>query len=94
MIIFKIKSIYLLYIYVPHVWYLILSSLFGAISHLLKYIESQYLSYVAHDLLSEVICDPHVETFGDLWSKSSQPAARRYVLYGLRTIFMILYQPI
>jgi hypothetical protein len=39
--------------------------LLGVISHVFKYIESQYLSYLAGDLLSEVICDPHVEKFGD-----------------------------
>jgi hypothetical protein len=32
---------------------------------LFKYIESQYLSYLAHDPLSEVICGPQVEKFGD-----------------------------
>jgi hypothetical protein len=30
-----------------------------------KYIESQYLSYLARDLLNEVIYGPHVEKFGD-----------------------------
>jgi hypothetical protein len=32
---------------------------------LFKYTETQYLSYLAGDLLSEVICGPHVERFGD-----------------------------
>jgi hypothetical protein len=38
-----------------------LSNIFGIISLLFKYKESQYLSYQARDMLSEVICGPNVE---------------------------------
>jgi hypothetical protein len=34
-------------------------------AHLFKYAETQYLSYLAHNLLSEVICSPHVRKCGD-----------------------------
>jgi hypothetical protein len=63
MIIFKIKYIYLLYIYVTAC--LIADFKQPLCSYLFKYIESQYFSYLARDLLSEVICDTHVEKFGD-----------------------------
>jgi hypothetical protein len=39
------------------------------LSDLFKYIESQRLNCLARDLLSEVICDPHVEQFGDPWAR-------------------------
>jgi hypothetical protein len=49
------------------VWYLIISNRFGEISRLFEHTQSQYSSYVARDLLIEVICAPHVEKFGDPW---------------------------
>jgi hypothetical protein len=65
MIIFEIESIYLLHIYIKRrVWYVVLSSLFGVISNF-KYTKSQYLSYLAHDMLSEDIRGSHVEKFGN-----------------------------
>jgi hypothetical protein len=40
-------------------------NLFGINSHLFKYIKSQYLSYLACNILSKVICGPHVEKSRD-----------------------------
>jgi hypothetical protein len=45
-------------------FWLILCNLFGVISHLFKYKESQYLSYLPNNLLSKVICGLHVKGFG------------------------------
>jgi hypothetical protein len=64
MVIFKIKSVYLLHIYVT----VCLVSSYK--QHLrrnqpFKHMEYQYLNYLARDLLSEVIRGPHVEKFGD-----------------------------
>jgi hypothetical protein len=46
-----------------------LSNFFEVISYVFKYTESQQLSYLAYNLLSEVICGPHVKKFGDPWSR-------------------------
>jgi hypothetical protein len=68
MFIFKIKSVSLLCIYVTTCLIGNFMQLFCVTSHYFKYIESQFLSCLAHDLLSEVFCCPHVEELGDHWS--------------------------
>jgi hypothetical protein len=80
MIILKIKCIYLLYIYEPHVWYLILSNHFEVITHMLKYTESQYLSYLPCDMLSTVVC-------GRTSKSLETPALVKYVFSIMKNLW-------
>jgi len=56
--------------------------------------ESQYLSYLARDLLSEVIRCPRVEKFGDPWVRTWGLSPREYGgrlwrrVAGLSSVFL------
>jgi hypothetical protein len=82
MIIFKIKCNYLLYIYVTAFLVANISNLFGVICHLFKYIDYQYLSNLAHDLLSQVICGLHGEKFGDPCFRVTGRSAISYLVHN------------
>jgi hypothetical protein len=69
MTIFKIKSIYLLYIYVTACLVANVKQPLWSCYSFIKYIETQYLTYLARDLLSEY--GPHFEKFGDPCTRAS-----------------------
>jgi hypothetical protein len=72
MILYKVRSVYSLYIYLTAclvadfrkpLWN-------HQLPYLFKYIEFQYLSSLANDLYNEVVCCPHVDKVGDTWSRA------------------------
>jgi hypothetical protein len=67
---FKIKAIYLLYIYVTVCLVSYIINRFGEISHLVDHTEPQNLCYLVRCPLSEEICAPQVEKFEDTRIKS------------------------
>jgi hypothetical protein len=82
MIIFEIKSIYLFIIYVTACLVSHFKQVSGVITLLFKYTESQYLSYLARDLNSEVTYGLRVANFGDPYFNES--CSRHMLLLTIR----------